>query len=384
MGFFDGWNFGGGDSGATAQPAGILGLLYGGANPGVTDPSPSTGDFLTNMASVPSLRSAASQNGGAADGVLAALGGGIPFYPGADANPLSAAPLPAPRPTRSVWDGADPLNASTLAAPDPRLFQMQPWETTAPPAQPGTAAPPLGPVVNIPAQPPIFSAGDAPIDVSAQRRDNDSPAQAAVAAQLASSAAPASPFGDRVGAALGGLMNGTTLTNRLGSALEGLATGHRADDRGMLEEALVGRGVSPQLARAAAASPLLMQSMVPAMFGNKLQPVEIGSDARGHKVMGMFNPVAGQYYDVAGTPIDQTTPGGGVAAAALSQLPPLAARYVNGSMPDRNGYAPPGRQQRQSGTAPVQLPRVASPAEASALPRGTHFLDPNGVERVVP
>lgn len=30
------------------------------------------------------------------------------------------------------------------------------------------------------------------------------------------------------------------------------------------------------------------------------------------------------------------------------------------------------------------LPRVASPAEAAKLPKGTRFLDPNGVERIVP
>jgi hypothetical protein len=43
---------------------------------------------------------------------------------------------------------------------------------------------------------------------------------------------------------------------------------------------------------------------------------------------------------------------------------------------DKRGAAP----QQQGGN----LPRVASPADASRLPKGTRFLDPNGVERIVP
>jgi hypothetical protein len=43
-------------------------------------------------------------------------------------------------------------------------------------------------------------------------------------------------------------------------------------------------------------------------------------------------------------------------------------------------FKPPGAAQTQSGA----LPRVASPADAAKLPKGTRFLDPNGVERIVP
>lgn len=40
----------------------------------------------------------------------------------------------------------------------------------------------------------------------------------------------------------------------------------------------------------------------------------------------------------------------------------------------------PGAQKPQA----QSLPRVASPADAAKLPKGTRFLDPNGVERIVP
>jgi hypothetical protein len=38
----------------------------------------------------------------------------------------------------------------------------------------------------------------------------------------------------------------------------------------------------------------------------------------------------------------------------------------------------------QVSPAQQQLPKVATPADAARLPRGTHFLDPNGIERIVP
>lgn len=49
---------------------------------------------------------------------------------------------------------------------------------------------------------------------------------------------------------------------------------------------------------------------------------------------------------------------------------------------DPTGNMVPTTNQRQ-GVKPA-LPKVNSPAEAAKLPKGTRFIDPNGVERVVP
>jgi hypothetical protein len=65
----------------------------------------------------------------------------------------------------------------------------------------------------------------------------------------------------------------------------------------------------------------------------------------------------------------------------------IAAAAGRGFMPshifdDKGGLTPNPRQ----GAAPKtgDLPRVKTPAEAARLPKGTRFIDPNGVERVVP
>jgi hypothetical protein len=65
----------------------------------------------------------------------------------------------------------------------------------------------------------------------------------------------------------------------------------------------------------------------------------------------------------------------GIAAAGGKNfVPPYTLGQGGELVPNK-----PGQERGQ-----VQLPKVSSPAEAAKLPKGTRFLDPNGVERVVP
>jgi hypothetical protein len=51
----------------------------------------------------------------------------------------------------------------------------------------------------------------------------------------------------------------------------------------------------------------------------------------------------------------------------------------------RGGTMPPlGQRANPQGGLPSSLPRPSSPAEAAKLPKGSKFIDPNGVERTVP
>ncbi len=112
---------------------------------------------------------------------------------------------------------------------------------------------------------------------------------------------------DRLGAGWQGLTHGG-----LTSAAGGLFTGQRQDPQGLMERALVSKGLAPEMARAAVANPALLQTVLPAAFGTKLKPVQIGQDALGHPIHGTFNELTGKYYDIAGREIGAGNQGGGV------------------------------------------------------------------------
>ncbi len=152
--------------------------------------------------------------------------------------------------------------------------------------------PALPPPMDI-AMRPAFSAPDiAPQVDSAVLPPNSSPTMGATfpgapAATNAPQPARDPGFGDRLGAGFGGLANGHTLLGGIGNLIGGLATGHRQDQPGMTEEALVAAGVSPVMARAAGANPALIGLLAP-----KLQ--ETGTDPfTGQKTFATFSPTTG-------------------------------------------------------------------------------------------
>jgi hypothetical protein len=126
--------------------------------------------------------------------------------------------------------------------------------------------------------------------------------------------------------------------------VNGLATGQRTDRAGVelaqqhaTMQALMSAGVDPVIARAAAINPDYLKAIMAVRH-------RTGSTAR-------------------------ASPGGTPSAGANAAEPP---RGLPSNLSP--SVAPP--------TQP--LPRMATPTEAARLPSGTHFLDPQGVERVVP
>lgn len=67
---------------------------------------------------------------------------------------------------------------------------------------------------------------------------------------------------DHLNAGLQGLANGG-----LTSMVKGLATGQRADPVGLMQQALVAQGMSPDMAKVAATNPAVMQQLIPQLFG---------------------------------------------------------------------------------------------------------------------
>jgi hypothetical protein len=162
---------------------------------------------------------------------------------------------------------------------------------------------------------------------------------------------------DRLTAGANNLTTGGNPLAGLVNALNGVATGQRTDHAGLplaqqaTMQALMNSGVHPVIARAAAINPDYLKAIVAAHYSG-------ASTAQ--------QPAAAQ---------------------------PAAADRFAGTQPGRmpsagaNAAMPPGRQAPKIAQASQQgqpLVRVATPTEAGRLPSGTHFLDPQGVERVVP
>jgi hypothetical protein len=72
-----------------------------------------------------------------------------------------------------------------------------------------------------------------------------------------------------------------------------------------------------------------------------------------------------------------------VRASVLERMEKLAQRQMQIKQ-SRVKDLRAGSYFKPEGGAGSSLPKVSSPAEAAKLPKGTRFLDPNGVERVVP
>ncbi len=174
-------------------------------------------------------------------------------------------------------------------------------------------------------------------------------------------AGPGAPQGpsllDRFTAGANNLTTGGNPIAGLVNAVNGLATGQRTDRAGLdlaqqqaTMQALVNSGVDPIVAHAAAINPDYLKAIVAARYGTA--------------------PTA---------QVPSTAPRTGANRIAGNQPASRTPAGITAMSPARPGPTlPSGNQQSRP------LPRVATPTEASRLPRGTHFLDPQGVERVVP
>jgi hypothetical protein len=171
-------------------------------------------------------------------------------------------------------------------------------------------------------------------------------------------AAPGPSLLDRLSAGANNLTTGGNPLAGLVNAVSGIATGQRTDRAGLplaqsqaTMQALMNSGIDPVIARIAAVNPDYLKAIVAAHYGG-------------------------------GTPSAQQ---GATAAGSADRF----AGSQRGRMPSAgaNAAMAPGRPAANVAQANPQsqpLVRVATPTEAGRLPSGTRFLDPHGVERVVP
>jgi len=165
-------------------------------------------------------------------------------------------------------------------------------------------------------------------------------------------------FGDRLTAAVANFAGAHALLPALSGALTGATTGQRTDPAGLAlaqqhatMQALMRAGIDPVIARAAAANPDYLKALVAARYraGPAPQPAP---------------PVARA----------------GADGSAAAQPPP--PQQIGGNATQPPLHPTPNAASRAD--SPRPLLRVATPTEAGRLPSGTHFIDPRGVERVVP
>jgi hypothetical protein len=128
----------------------------------------------------------------------------------------------------------------------------------------------------------------------------------------------------------GGLAGSQSIGQGIGRAFTAAVPAQQADiklnQQNQTELALRNRGLSPELARAAASNPALMQQLLPQLFGAKqLQHVTI-KDSLGNDIPMTFDPAKGKYYDVAGREVGGS---GGGTGSAPGGVPSLSGGAAN-------------------------------------------------------
>jgi hypothetical protein len=162
-------------------------------------------------------------------------------------------------------------------------------------------------------------------------------------AMTAASEAPSGSLLDRIKNALNrageGVNNNANMLLGLGSGFAGAPNfgagmsrgfagaqqGLQADQKQMVFNntinALVARGIPRDAAIAASGNPAVMQQLLTKAFGVKqMQPVEIGQDILGHKIMGSYDAGSGKYYDTAGREIGAPGSAGGASGAPAGSI----------------------------------------------------------------
>jgi hypothetical protein len=154
----------------------------------------------------------------------------------------------------------------------------------------------------------------------------------------------------------GGLAGSQSIGQGLGRAFSAAVPAQQADiklnQQNQTEQALIAKGVHPDIAKAAASNPTIMQQIIPQLFGAKQKKfTQVGEDMFGNKKYGFVDEVTGHV-----TPFEGSTPFGGGGAgggnvnsdltgeAYLKQFPPeiqsAVKAYVGGeSMPTGNPRA---------------------------------------------
>jgi hypothetical protein len=133
----------------------------------------------------------------------------------------------------------------------------------------------------------------------------------------------------------GGLAGSQSIGQGLGRAFSAAVPAQQADiklsQQNETERALISKGLSPEIARAAANNPAMLQQILPQLFGAKqLQHVTI-KDSLGNDIPMVFDPSTGRYRDVSGQVVGGQ--GGQPGAAGTGGLPGLSGGAA--SLPER-------------------------------------------------
>ena len=122
----------------------------------------------------------------------------------------------------------------------------------------------------------------------------------------------------------GGLAGAPSFGTGLQRAFTNAVPAQRFDiaqqQQNMTAQALINRGMPPDVAHAAATNPAILQQIIPHMFGPKqLQFTQIGEDMLGNKQYGFVDPVSRKVYDRAGNEI--TGGAGGAGSLGIGNVP---------------------------------------------------------------
>jgi hypothetical protein len=210
---------------------------------------------------------------------------------------------PGPAPV----NGAPPMPAPAAAGAVPPLGP--PVNVGPPPgASAGSAAPPPLPAPAAPAVPQ----GQPPSTPAVPPQDNSLvPKDSLIGRMLAS----ANNWRDQnrltLLAMAGGLAGSQSIGQGLGRAFSAAVPAQQADiklnQQNQTEQALIAKGVHPDIAKAAASNPTIMQQIIPQLFGAKQKKfTQVGEDMFGNKKYGFVDEVTG-----AVTPFEGSSPFGG-------------------------------------------------------------------------
>lgn len=246
--------------------------------------------------------------GGTAANTLGMTGGASPF--GSLAPSLDPTPAPAAAPTLPPW-------LSEMASAGPSKAGL-PTSPMAPPIDPAALPPNATPTSqlslpdNVGPRVPLT-----PPDITPP----------AAAPQSAPSVSGSASLLDRLSAASSNLGARPGLPG-IFDAITGAATGTRMDPLGrqlqaenQTTQALIKKGIEPDMASAISKNPTLMQQIVPQLFGPKQYQHLSLKDAFGNETPLSFDPSTGRYLSANG----QTSSliGGGAAPGAASDVPGL-------------------------------------------------------------
>jgi hypothetical protein len=262
-------------------------------------------------------------------------------------GPIRAIPPMAAQPPADTFGmpgGPMPFGSLAPQTEAPSAPTLPPWlmeMASAGPSKAGPVASPMTPAVDPAALPPNATPTMGEIPPGLPKPDNVgprvplTPQAQPMAADVAAPPAAASPsLLDRLSAASHNLGARPGLPG-IFDAISGASTGTRMDPVGrqlqaenQTTQALIKKGIEPDMASAIAKNPTLMQQIVPQLFGPKKYEHVMMKDAFGNEIPLSYDPSTGKYIGSGGQ--NSSLIGGGTAPGGASGVPEQPGFYAKG------------------------------------------------------